>query len=332
METKYSTDIAVRLTFFYLKIIGFWFARSRLQLWFRHLMVIYTFIMNMFTMWLQCMGIYHFWGDFTMCTYILVNVSVNIGKNESERVLLFHMWLDLPVSMSPYFEIMYVLQVLSLCQCNIGFTCFDNIFCIMCLHAAGQFRILQYRLKNMREMAGIQEDNLKSASYFSSKYFMVFKNCVRQHQMVIAFCTLFEEVFSAIVLCQVIMFSMLVCLLGYQLFLVDLNLPMLVSLISFISANLCQLWVFTYSCDTMTRESLNVGTAMYTAPWLQLPTDKFGKMIRKDLQIVIMRSRRGCHITACGFFPISLETYTSIMSTAMSYFTLLKGTTVDVET
>ena len=93
---------------------------------------------------------------------------------------------------------------------------------------------------------------------------------------------------------------------------VELTLSSRISLICFLSTNISQLWIFTYSCDFMARESTNVANAAYTAPWTYLPMDRFGKMVRKDLQIVIMRSRRACYLTACGFFPISLETFTKV--------------------
>lgn len=36
----------------------------------------------------------------------------NIGRNHSDRVLPFNMWVDLPkLSVSPYYEILFVLQV-----------------------------------------------------------------------------------------------------------------------------------------------------------------------------------------------------------------------------
>lgn len=38
-------------------------------------------------------------------------VSANIGKNKSDRVLPFKMWVDLPLSVTPYYEIMFVIQV-----------------------------------------------------------------------------------------------------------------------------------------------------------------------------------------------------------------------------
>lgn len=37
--------------------------------------------------------------------------TVNRGKNESDRILPFNMWLELPLSITPYFEVMFVVQV-----------------------------------------------------------------------------------------------------------------------------------------------------------------------------------------------------------------------------
>ena len=94
---------------------------------------------------------------------------------------------------------------------------------------------------------------------------------------------------------------------------VELTLSWRISLVCFLTTNISQLWIFTYSCDFMARESMNIANAAYTAPWIYLPMDRFGKMIRKDLQFVIMRSRRPSCLTACGFFPISLETFTKVI-------------------
>ncbi|XP_043794000.1 odorant receptor 4-like [Apis laboriosa] len=85
------------------------------------------------------------------------------------------------------------------------------------------------------------------------------------------------------------------------------------------------LFMFTYSCDGVIEQSGNVAIGAYSALWTIMPMDKFGKMLRKDLIMVIERSRRVCCLTANGFFPVSLETYTTILSTAVSYFTLLRN-------
>lgn len=45
-----------------------------------------------------------------LISYILANV----GKRESERMLPFNMWMNFPTGNSPYFEVLFVIQVLTI--------------------------------------------------------------------------------------------------------------------------------------------------------------------------------------------------------------------------
>ena len=60
------------------------------------------------------------------------------------------------------------------------------------------------------------------------------------------------------------------------------------------------------------RESMSVATAAYKAPWPLLSMTTSGRMMRKDLTLVIMRSSVPCCLTGKGFFIVSLETYTNV--------------------
>ncbi|XP_076166224.1 uncharacterized protein LOC143146099 [Ptiloglossa arizonensis] len=265
--------------------------------------------------------------------YLIRPVLVNIGKNESDRILPFNMWIDLPLSITPYFEITFVMQALSLTHVGVCYICSDNILCVMNLHVAGQFRILQNRLENIEKLRfndGEHDKNSsKSSAYSTEKCYAIFKDCIRQHQALIGYCDELEIVFRTIVLAQVLTFSLLICFVGYQVVLADLSSTRRITFINLLTSSMCQLFMFTYSCDCLTRESTNLAASVYSGIWLDLPMDEYGKMLRKDMQLVVMRSRRPCCLTANGFFPVSLETYTNILSTAMSYFTLLKQNSAD---
>ncbi|XP_076301384.1 uncharacterized protein LOC143219266 [Lasioglossum baleicum] len=179
-----------------------------------------------------------------------VYVSANIGKNDTDRLLPFNMWVSFPTGKSPYFETLFTIQVL--------------LF----------FFILS-------------DDN-------------------------------------------VLFLSLIICLVGYQLFLTQADTPSSrnVSLIMNLMGTLCQLFMFTYSCDGIIQQSSDVSKAILFGPWSTMPMDKAGRNLRKIVLLMILRSSRSCCLTASGFFPISLETYTGVLSTAMSYFTLLRQQTV----
>lgn len=68
----------------------------------------------------------------------------------------------------------------------------------------------------------LEKENIPTNSAcFENKSYVVFKDYVRQHQALIAYCDKIEAVFNLIVLGQVLMFSMIICLDGYQVLMVS---------------------------------------------------------------------------------------------------------------
>ncbi|XP_076301380.1 odorant receptor 13a-like [Lasioglossum baleicum] len=197
----------------------------------------------------------------------------------------------------------------------------------MNLHVATQFRILQYRLSNLKSEDVVEDSTSRVPSTTENSYIM-FKKCVQHHKMLIAYCNKLEELFSPVAFSQIIIFSVLICLNGLQV-LVDTNVGRRYTALFLLATFFVQLLMFTYSCDCLIQESLKVGPAVYSSPWAYLSMTLYGKMLRKDVVLVIMRSRIPCCLTAKGFFPISLETYTKVWTTAVSYFTLLRQTMDD---
>ncbi|XP_017766919.1 PREDICTED: odorant receptor 49b-like [Eufriesea mexicana] len=266
-------------------------------------------------------------GICAMLCYIITPFFEHARRNESERVLPFNMWLKLPLSVSPYYEIMFIFQIMNLYYVGICYFCFDNIFCVMAIHLAGQFRILQYRLTTLCNTE-TQISYKESESMLMKRIHRFYKKLnqyIRDHQALINICDKLETVYTMIILIQVLVFSLLICLFGYQVFLANGPTTRRASFIFLLIGAMCLLFTFTYSCNCVMEHSDNIAIGAYSALWTIMPMNRPGKKLRNDLIMVIMRSRRVCCLTANGFFPVSLETYTSILSTAVSYFTLLRN-------
>lgn len=88
-----------------------------------------------------------------------------------------------------------------------------------------------------------------------------------------------------------------------------------ISLMLNLGGTLVQLFMFTYGCDGLIHQSASVGRATYSGPWALMPMDRIGRMLRKNILFTILRSSRSCCLTANGFFPVSLETYTAVINT-----------------
>lgn len=109
---------------------------------------------------------------------------------------------------------------------GISYFCFDNIFCIMTVHLAGQFQILRYRFARLCDVENqISEKGTESMLFAHAQTFYErFKAYVRYHQTLIDYCEKIENVYTMIILGQVLVFSVLICLFGYQILLVSISL------------------------------------------------------------------------------------------------------------
>ncbi|XP_050594980.1 uncharacterized protein LOC126924480 [Bombus affinis] len=266
-------------------------------------------------------------GACAIVAYLTTPVIANAGKNNSERVLPFNIWLNLPVSMSPYYEMIFTLQMINMYQIAVTYFCFDNIFCILAIHLAGQFRILRYRFSKLCDIEHqINEKDMESMiTNYAHTFYEKLKMYVRHHQTLINFCDRLENVYTMLILGQVLVFSVLICLFAYQGLLAAAPLARRSIFIFHLIGSMALLFMFTYSCDGVIEHSEKVAIGAYSALWTIMPMNKSGKMLRNDLIMVIERSRRVCCLTANRFFPVSLETYNKILSTAASYFTLLRN-------
>ena len=142
--------------------------------------------------------------------FLMLNVYSTVKFNTSNKIT----------------EIFIHSQLMTLYHIGVGYFCFDNLLCVMNLHLATQFQILQYKMSRMTDLTnkGKGETNLQFFSASSAnKCYTVFKMYVQQHQALIAYCGKLESVFNLPVLAQVLAFSLVMCLDGYQILMVSVT-------------------------------------------------------------------------------------------------------------
>lgn len=91
----------------------------------------------------------------------------------------------------------------------------------MAIHLTGQFRILGYRFAKLCNIEHEMCEKDTALAKHVHKCYEKFKEYVRYHQALINFHTKLENVYTMIILGQVIVFSVLICLFCYQVLLVS---------------------------------------------------------------------------------------------------------------
>ena len=113
---------------------------------------------------------------------------------------------------------MSLVQILCVYHVGVCYICFDNLLCIVNLHVAGQFRILQHRLRNLNVAVTGDRESCR-ANVCHAKL----RSCVIRHQVLTKYCKQLENIFTIIVLGQVLFLALVICLVGFQLFLVRMR-------------------------------------------------------------------------------------------------------------
>ncbi|RLZ02235.1 Odorant receptor 31, part 2 of 2, partial [Cephus cinctus] len=93
----------------------------------------------------------------------------------------------------------------------------------------------------------------------------------------------------------------------------------------YIVTTLVETGLFAFSCNEIFEASAAIGEAAYRCKWYKLPCDEYGRALRQGMTIMVMRSYKPCSLTVGKFCPMTLEVFTSILSTSLSYFTVLRS-------
>ncbi|XP_017766939.1 PREDICTED: odorant receptor Or2-like [Eufriesea mexicana] len=252
--------------------------------------------------------------------YVVVPIYANIGRNKSDRVHPIKMWFDLPLSETPYFEIVFATQVIALQQIGATYVCHYNFSCVLNMHAIYQFRMLQRKLSSLWK----DFDKETNSIDYTNNCYTALKECIRRHQLLIKFCEKLKYVYMLPILSDVVVFSILMCLNTYEILLADVSILTRFISVCHIAGNFSYIIFFTHVCHGLIEESSNIGMATYSGWWSVLPMTEPGRKLRKDIRIMIMKSLRPCYLSAGGFFPVSLQTSSTLMSSTLSYFTLMR--------
>nr|XP_033189283.1 uncharacterized protein LOC117156412 [Bombus vancouverensis nearcticus] len=320
--------MSIKMSGFLLKIIGISKATNSTGEKRRKFMVVYTIAALVYGVYVNVVDIYH----------NLHNLDVtNIGNNGSERLLPFKMWVNLPLTVTPYYEIMFAIEVLQISihvdfklmvvfscapssfekfkllllavqQIGASYLCPEQFLCVLNLHVVYQFRMLEKTLLNLWSNIDEQTD----IADYSNKYYIILKKCIRKHQSLIQLNAQLEQIFTLPILSHMVIFSVLMCFDTYEIVLANISSEKRLIFFFHMIGSFAHIIFFTYICHGLVEESTNVSIASYSGWWVCLPMSKTGKKIRKDMKMMMMKAMRPCQLTAGGFFPVNLETSTAL--------------------
>nr|AXF48789.1 odorant receptors OR42 [Lobesia botrana] len=196
--------------------------------------------------------------------------------------------------------IVYLHSIISGFICVLFFTTVDALYFALTSYVCSIFTVLSDEIMN-----------LKQPSYET------LINIVEKHQHVLELSNDLEAIFTLPNFFNVVVGSVEICALGFNLMIGDWsNVP---GCMLFIFSVLFQLFVMSVFGEDLIRASTKISESAFLCDWY-----KMDQRSKKLLLFVITRSNVPQRLTAFKYSVICYEGFTKIISNSWSYFTILR--------
>ncbi|CAL7936670.1 unnamed protein product [Xylocopa violacea] len=241
--------------------------------------------------------------------------SIVLPNNVTVRLLpcqVYFVFFD--VQLSPYFEMVFTLQVCTgivNCATQTGMV---GIFSILCLHICSLVRILIGKMAELTKQSEFSEKVLHEKIVDIVEYQMKIKKFISNVELITQYLCFYEIVDD----------TCMTCILGYCTIMEWENhnyAAIAVYVFVFVS---CTSFTFTvcYVGQHLINESTILAETSNTLKWYRLPTKT-----ARSLVLVIIMSNYPIKLTAAKLIDVSLATFTDIMKTSMGYLSILREIT-----
>nr|AIT72017.1 olfactory receptor 64 [Ctenopseustis obliquana] len=291
-----------------------------------------TFLQGQLLIWKLCWAWLSF-AFFTMILYVsstlialLYQSTLATQDEHMVRPVIFPIWLpaDDP-HRSPNYEIFLVMQIILI----------FILFCSFCFYVCILFHLLlhYYNLMDMIIIAfgelfdGLDEsvatlpteDPRRKAVQTELNRRM--GQIARWHHSVFEAVETTSSVYGPALVYQTMFSSIIICLIAFQVA-EQLSEGKFDYLFGILGVGACiQLWIPCYIGSLLRNKGFSIGDCCFYCGWDSTP---LGRLLRRDFVIFIQRSQEPLAIKFTALPHLQLETFSSIMSSAYSYFNMLR--------
>ncbi|XP_045542573.1 odorant receptor 4-like [Papilio machaon] len=261
---------------------------------------------------------YAFWNVLGVWLYnltpIIIFVYHKLQGEAADLGFIWHMAYPFDKTKPIYHEIVFIFEacggVISVCS-MLGS---DILFMTMANHISLLLRLLQLRI---RRLGSTTISSTTNAQQVHDTYHKII-SAVKTHQRLITYGNDLESAFSLVNLINVLLSSVDICCVVFNI-LLDPWLAM--SNKFFLGAALTQVGILCWYANEIYTSSSGIADAVYESSWYMEDI-----RCRRALLIMMQRSQKPLYFTALKFHSITMSTYSSILTSSYSYFTLLYTT------
>ncbi|XP_011155659.3 odorant receptor 13a [Solenopsis invicta] len=241
--------------------------------------------------------------------YVIRFIFLTANDNDTVRQLPVKIQFPFDMQQSPIFELTFVTVFIHTMLQLWTIAIINGLIFTLVIHVSGQIDIICDEFKNIS----------KSITFYGS--YTSFGMLVERHNKIISFSDNIEQLFSFIVLMQVVWNTLVICCLGF-IFIISIHngtgVFMLVKTILAYLAITTEVFLICFVGEYLSHKGTSITNATYETLWYDMPPNQC-----KIIMFIMMRSQKQLAISAGKMLDMSFETFTSIMKASASYVSVL---------
>ncbi|KAL2717457.1 odorant receptor 85f-like [Vespula squamosa] len=223
----------------------------------------------------------------------------------------------------------FIIQLIGALSSTVGAACYDSLHICILMVICGQLRCLYFSLIEIDTIVDVRTiEELE----------MKLRCCVDHHTAVLQISKDLESFGNLPMFVQCLENIIIICLLSFEMSVIEIkmdseSMTKLLSLLEYFSALSIQLYIFCFYSTRIYSLSLQIADAVYACNWEITIYDKIEskekdkQLIKKVKHLILLlslRAQKPIIMTGGPFYVLSLETFKSIMSFAISNAVILR--------
>nr|AIT72018.1 olfactory receptor 67 [Ctenopseustis obliquana] len=142
------------------------------------------------------------------------------------------------------------------------------------------------------------------------------RDVIRRHQKLIMLSELLDDIFNKMIFFNLLFATITICFFGFVAKIAR-DLPEMANNFVGVVASMIPIFNLCYYAEMLSGASAGVADSAYHNLWYE------GDLrYQKIIIFIIVRSQKACSLTSMRYSPVTLNTFTTVLSTTWSYFSL----------
>nr|AQQ73531.1 olfactory receptor 61 [Heliconius melpomene rosina] len=188
----------------------------------------------------------------------------------------------------------------------------DALIAGLLVHIIAQLKVIRHEIENIK----VLKSNKKSLQETDRLQILTLNTYLKHYEALLKYCSIVQDIIGITMFVQFGVSSVIICVVLYCL-LMPFTIQGLMFKLAYLFAMMLQIFVPAWLGTQVEYESQKLTFAAYSCEWIPR-----SEIFKRSLKLFMERGNTSIVLTGWRIFPLSLDTFTSIMKTAYSFFTL----------